>query len=360
MPKPLEPHQFAALFPELPSEELTLLARDIKARGQLEPIIVYKGQILDGRNRYRACQIAGVKPRIEEFNPKVAKGSPEDFVLSRNLRRRHLSMGQKAALALDWSEQMELNPDPEKTKASGRPKGTLSEAAKCIGINEQRVFEARQIRDANPRMYKEVKAGRRSLNSALTEISAPRDDRFQEFGLRNIESASEEFDGDEGQEMSGDAAPANAKTARGAQKPVSREAGGAVRPPPSRVAIERALARIKAILGNSFYAEVKAGNLIEKPEEIVHFAKLAETQMLEIGSLLRRGWTFVAALREVTERLSPDDEIRALHTRAIANGEAWYLSSVGNFGHVVVWGTEKEKTLAKVKETLARPSAPRR
>src|SRR5712671_3973090 len=122
MPKPLEPHPFAALFPGLPPEELTQLARDIKERGQLEPIIVYKGLILDGRNRYRACQIAGVKPRIEEFNEKATKGSVEDFVLSRNLRRRHLSMGQKAALALDWSEQRELNPDPEKTKACGRPK----------------------------------------------------------------------------------------------------------------------------------------------------------------------------------------------------------------------------------------------
>jgi ParB-like chromosome segregation protein Spo0J len=75
MSKPLEPHQLAALFPELPPEELNLLARDIKTRGQLEPIIVYKGLILDGRNRYRACQIAGVKPRIEEFNEKATKGS---------------------------------------------------------------------------------------------------------------------------------------------------------------------------------------------------------------------------------------------------------------------------------------------
>ena len=101
---PLEPHPFAALFPELPSEELTQLARDIKERGQLEPIILYKGVILDGRNRYRACQIAGVKPRIEEFDARATKRSPEEFVLSRNLRRRHLSVGQKAAIALEWSE----------------------------------------------------------------------------------------------------------------------------------------------------------------------------------------------------------------------------------------------------------------
>ena len=71
--------------------------------------------------------------------------------------------------------------------------------------------------------------------------------------------------------------------------------------------------------------------------------------MREIGPLLKRGWTFVSAFQEVVERLTADDEIRALHTRAVANGEKWYLSSVGNFGHIVVWGAEKDKTLAKVK-----------
>src|ERR1700719_4211436 len=152
MPKPPEPHPF-------------VLARDIKEHGQLEPIIVHNGLILDGRNRYRACQIAGVKPRIEQFNSKSARGSPEDFALSRNLRRRHLSVGQKAAIALDWSEQIETIPEPERTKALGRPKGALSEAAKYIGINEQRVFEVRQIRDANASLYQEVREGRRSLNS---------------------------------------------------------------------------------------------------------------------------------------------------------------------------------------------------
>jgi ParB-like chromosome segregation protein Spo0J len=69
----LRPHPLAALFPELPPEELAELARDVKERGQLEPIILHKGLILDGRNRYRACQIAGVKPQTEEFNSKAAR-----------------------------------------------------------------------------------------------------------------------------------------------------------------------------------------------------------------------------------------------------------------------------------------------
>ena len=340
MSNPLEPHPFAALFPELPPEELTQLARDIKERGQLEPIILYKGVILDGRNRYRACQIAGVKPRIEEFDAKATRRSPEEFVLSRNLRRRHLSVGQKAALALEWSEQIELSADPQKNKGRGRPKGTLSEGAKKIGINERRVFEVRQIREANPSLYQDVKADRRSLNSALAEISPPPDGSAQH-------------------ETRGFAKSAGGKVARGAQKPASKEAT-AVKIPPSPTAIEKALARIKVILGSWFYAEVKARNLIQKSEEIVQFAKLTDAQMREIGALLKKGWTFVAAIREVKERLTPDDEIRALHTRAVENGENWCLLSVGNFGHVVVWGAEKDRSLAKVKDTLARSSAPQR
>src|SRR5271163_434134 len=192
---PIKPHPFAALFPELPPEELTQLARDIKERGQLEPIILYKGVILDGRNRYRACQIAGVKPRIEEYDAKATRRSPEQFVLSRNLRRRHLSVGQRAAIALDWSEQIELNPDSEKNKERGRPKGALTEAAKKIGINEQRAFEVRQIRDADPRLYQDVKAGRRSLNAALAEINPRREIRSLEFDLQKSGVASQELDG---------------------------------------------------------------------------------------------------------------------------------------------------------------------
>ena len=202
-----------------------------------------------------------------------------------------------------------------------------------------------------------MKAGRRSLNSAVAEVSPPRATRFRESGLGESGAASQELDGSAKHEIRKLAQPEGGKVARGAQKPARKEAAAAVKLLPSPAAIEKALARIKKILGNWFYAEVKSRNLIQKPEEIVQFAKLTDAQMLEIGPLLKKGWTFVAAFREVIERLTPDDEIRALHTRAVANGGNWCLLSVGNFGHVVVWGAEKDRTLAKVKDTLAGPSA---
>jgi hypothetical protein len=200
--------------------------------------------------------------------------------------------------------------------------------------------------------------GGRSLNSALAEIGPPRETQLHRFGLGKSGAASEELDGSAQLEMRGLAQLAGGKAARGAQKPTSKEAATVIKLPPSPAAAEKALARIKTVLGSWFYAEVKARNLIQKPEEIVQFAKLTDAQMLEIGPLLKRGWTFVAAFREVVERLTPDDEIRALHTRAVENGGNWCLLPIGNFWHVVVWGEEKDKTLAKVKEILARPSAP--
>jgi len=304
--------------------------------------------------------MAGVKPQTEEFNPKATKRSPSEFVLSRNLRRRHLSVGQKSAIALEWSEQIELSPGPEKNKRRGRPKGALSEAAKEIGINEQRVFEVRQIRDANPTLYREVKAGSRSLNSALAEISPSREtgsyrsdlDNYSESASRKPDYGARNAKGDGTGKSRLIDQSADGQVERGIRKPADKKTATMAKASPSRAAAERALLRIKEVLGSSFYGEVRGRNLIQKAEEIVRFAKLTDTQTQEIGSLLKRGWAFGAAFQEVVERLTSGDEIRALHARSLANAVNWYISSVGSFGHIVAWGPEKDKILARLKETL--------
>jgi hypothetical protein len=227
----------------------------------------------------------------------------------------------------------------------------LTEAAKNIGINEQRVFEVRQIRDADPALYRKVKAGSHSLRGALAKISSSTETRSFKSDLDNSESIPQ------GRNWSSGNARAKGS---GQGRLIAQPVGSKVGSPPSRRAIEKALGRIKEILGSWFYGEVKGRNLIQKPEEIVQFAKLTDTQMREIGSLLKRGWTFSVAFEEVIDRLTPDDQIRALQTRAIANAGNWHLSSVGNFTHIVAWGPEKDKILAKLKDVLAGRSVPHR
>ena len=92
-------HEVANIFPLLQGEDFDTLCQDIKAKGLIEAIWLHPdGGIIDGRNRYRACQKGGVEPKFRTWD---GKGSLVDFVLSLNLYRRHLNSGQRAVLALE-------------------------------------------------------------------------------------------------------------------------------------------------------------------------------------------------------------------------------------------------------------------
>src|ERR1700732_625982 len=103
----LQPHPLAQLFPPISQEELAELGRDIALHGQLEPIVLYQGKILDGVNRYKACQLMNREPWTIEFNPERIKRTPEEYVIAANVQRRHLTPAQRAAIAVEWAEQIE-------------------------------------------------------------------------------------------------------------------------------------------------------------------------------------------------------------------------------------------------------------
>jgi hypothetical protein len=59
-----------------------------------QPVIIYQGMILDGRNRPLAARIAGLKElKMERFDAQKSGCSAAEFVISQNLKRRHLSVG---------------------------------------------------------------------------------------------------------------------------------------------------------------------------------------------------------------------------------------------------------------------------
>src|SRR5689334_4488227 len=108
-------HPAADLFPMLEEGELRELADDIKANGLISPVVVKDGQVLDGRNRLRACELAGVAPRFVEW---AGTGSINSWVFSVNLRRRHLTTAQRAMLA---ARSVELfNAEAEERQRQGR------------------------------------------------------------------------------------------------------------------------------------------------------------------------------------------------------------------------------------------------
>ena len=55
----------------------------------------------DGRNRMRACEIAGVAPKFQKINGQDQKA----YILSVNINRRHMSAAQRAmAVAMIYPE----------------------------------------------------------------------------------------------------------------------------------------------------------------------------------------------------------------------------------------------------------------
>ena len=78
-------HPVADLFPLLTGEAFHQLAADIKKNGLREPILLDpEGRIIDGRNRYRACNQAGVEPRFVQWE---GEGTLPEVALSLNLHR---------------------------------------------------------------------------------------------------------------------------------------------------------------------------------------------------------------------------------------------------------------------------------
>jgi hypothetical protein len=93
MTSKLEPHPLSALFPPISQEDFDKLAADIKLHGLHQPIVLYQGKILDGNNRYRACEDAKKPPKFTDFPGDDA--AARNYVISANIHRRHLSPEQR-------------------------------------------------------------------------------------------------------------------------------------------------------------------------------------------------------------------------------------------------------------------------
>jgi predicted HTH domain antitoxin len=93
----LSEHPAAKLFPDMPQAEFDELKEDIAANGLLNGIVRYEGRILDGRHRYRACLDISLEPRFVDYDGD----DPTGYVISVNLRRRHLNESQRAMIGAE-------------------------------------------------------------------------------------------------------------------------------------------------------------------------------------------------------------------------------------------------------------------
>lgn len=91
-------HPFARLIPLISLGDLDRLYDDVREHGVNEPLIMFEGQVLDGRNRLAVASVLGVPVTLKDF--EGTKDEARAFVWSANVARRHLTIPQ-IALAAD-------------------------------------------------------------------------------------------------------------------------------------------------------------------------------------------------------------------------------------------------------------------
>lgn len=158
-------HPLADMFPMIPEAERKLLADDIVTFGQRDPIILLDGMVLDGRNRQWACGFADVAPVYEQYSGD----DPLNFVLSKNLHRRHLTESQRAligAAIVDFEQGMNRHTLPTDGIS-------MRAAASKLSISDRAIRSAKRIREtAAPELLDAIRAGKVTIHAgeAISEL----------------------------------------------------------------------------------------------------------------------------------------------------------------------------------------------
>lgn len=227
----LPAHRFAELFPPLEGAPFDELVEDIRLNGIRDPITLYEGAILDGRNRYRALldlrdtgELRGAgwgayegEPVTDEdlaedlllpwfcrFSPGV-DGDPLRYVLSKNLHRRHLDESQRAMVAarlatMRQGERTDLEPaaDLRKAEDETEPSANLPKveparkidqaaAAELLNVSSRSVRAAKVVQQHGaPELAQAVDQGKIAVSAAEQIARKSEGEQQQELAARGL------------------------------------------------------------------------------------------------------------------------------------------------------------------------------
>jgi hypothetical protein len=170
-------HPISEIWPLVDGEDFEKLKADIKANGLRLPVLIYKGQVLDGRNRSRACEAVGVSVQYTDAGD-ITEEQALDLAISLNDRRRHMSIPELAFAADKVATLFHGgNRGNQHTgKGSREPlpgNMSLEQAAAKLGVSRNSVKRARKIRaEGTEADVKEVLTGRKGLLAKAAEVHA--------------------------------------------------------------------------------------------------------------------------------------------------------------------------------------------
>ena len=153
----LQMHPIVEAFPKMSADEFEGLKASIKDNGQLEPIRVWDGQIIDGRHRYLAAQELGLEPIT--INVDCDEAQAQLMAVSLNANRRNLTTSQRAGVALAlFGDKMATRTDAGAMGAASRDgrapdfggKLTVQEVAAAVGVSASTIESVKAMVREDP------------------------------------------------------------------------------------------------------------------------------------------------------------------------------------------------------------------
>lgn len=168
-------HPYADLFPWIEGQAFVDFKEDIRQHGIREPIVIYDGMILDGRNRYTAALQVGVEVPTIEY-----KGNdPLAYVTSINMRRRHMTESQRSIVGakianMCQGERTDVQPSANLQKVS------QSQAAEMLNVSPRSVASAKSvIEHGSSELVSAVESGKASVSAAADIATLPKEEQTE-------------------------------------------------------------------------------------------------------------------------------------------------------------------------------------
>ena len=177
---------FRKLIPPLSGEEYAQLEENCKADGIRDPLVVWRGTLIDGHNRYDIAQKHGLEFQVVEkdFEDETAA---KIWMVTNQFGRRNLNNYQRSVLALSMEElfkekakenQVRKPADSVRQNSAEQNEGTTpietrKELAKLANVSHDTIMRVKKIEaTATPETIAAVRSGEKSINEAYKEIKA--------------------------------------------------------------------------------------------------------------------------------------------------------------------------------------------
>lgn len=159
----------AYMFPPMTEREYRAFVDSIRERGIRMPIILWRGQVIDGRHRLLACKETGVEPAFEEI-PEDA--DPVEYLLDLNDRRRHMNESQRAIAAHRiWEESSNGWRSLGEAGSANLHSYTLGEVAALCNVSRRLVIHAGNVFGKDSKAIPEMRQAAEQGTIAVSDAS---------------------------------------------------------------------------------------------------------------------------------------------------------------------------------------------